>query len=143
MTENKAFRIPFIIKKQLKDRQSLHIIFLKLQYKVYRGASIFIVTHPFLMFHLFQKCFNLQVIPPPLFFKNSLNANINIYWTSDLNKYQLDLAKKSRLFWIKFKQFHIFSAYSKFHFSAYSKLLPQVMHSVSGVLPCAHVTCMG
>ena len=45
MKENKAFRIPFITKKQLKSRQALHTIFLKPQYKVYkviqRGASIF------------------------------------------------------------------------------------------------------
>ena len=40
MKENKAFRIPFITKKQLKGRQTLHRIFLKPQYKVYRGASI-------------------------------------------------------------------------------------------------------
>ena len=40
MKENKAFRIPFITKKQLKSRQVLHRIFLKHQYKVYRGASI-------------------------------------------------------------------------------------------------------
>ena len=40
MKENKAFIIPFITKKQLKSRQALHIIFLKAQYKVYRGASI-------------------------------------------------------------------------------------------------------
>ena len=36
----KAFRIPFISKKQLKSRQALHRIFLKPRYKVYRGASI-------------------------------------------------------------------------------------------------------
>ena len=41
MRENKAFRIPFIIKKQLNSRQALYRIFLKPQYKVYRGASIF------------------------------------------------------------------------------------------------------
>ena len=40
MKENKAFTIPFITKKQLKGKQALHIIFLKLQYKVYRGGSI-------------------------------------------------------------------------------------------------------
>ena len=40
MKENKAFRIPFITKKQLKSRQALHRIFLKPQYKVYRGVSI-------------------------------------------------------------------------------------------------------
>ena len=40
MKENKAFRILFITKKQLKSRQGLHRIFLKPQYKVYRGVSI-------------------------------------------------------------------------------------------------------
>ena len=40
MKENKAFRIPFITKKQLKGRQDLHRIFLKPQYKVYRDASV-------------------------------------------------------------------------------------------------------
>ena len=40
MKENKAFRIPFTTKKQLKSRQAMHRIFLKPQYKVYRGASI-------------------------------------------------------------------------------------------------------
>ena len=37
MKENKAFGIPFITKQQLKSRQALHRIFLKPQYKVYRG----------------------------------------------------------------------------------------------------------
>ena len=40
MKENKAFRIHFITKKQLKSRQALHRISLKPQYKVYRGPSI-------------------------------------------------------------------------------------------------------
>ena len=40
MKENKAFGIPFITKKQLKSIQALHRLFLKPQYKVYRGASI-------------------------------------------------------------------------------------------------------
>ena len=40
MKENKDFRIPDIIKKQLKSRQALHRILLKSQCKVYRGASI-------------------------------------------------------------------------------------------------------
>ena len=47
MKENKAFRIPFITKKQLKSRQALHIIFLKHQYKVYRGASILYLNASF------------------------------------------------------------------------------------------------
>ena len=40
MKENKTFRIPFITKKELKSRQTLHRVFFKPQYKVYRGASI-------------------------------------------------------------------------------------------------------
>ena len=40
MKEVKAFRIPFIIKKQLKSIQALYRIFLKPQYKEYRGALI-------------------------------------------------------------------------------------------------------
>ena len=40
MKENKAFRILFISKKQLKSRQGLHRMLLKPQYKVYRGVSI-------------------------------------------------------------------------------------------------------
>ena len=40
MKENKAFRILFITKKQLKSRQVSHRMFLKPQYKVYRGVSI-------------------------------------------------------------------------------------------------------
>ena len=40
MKENKAFRILFITKKQLKSRLGLHRMFLKPQYKVYRGVSI-------------------------------------------------------------------------------------------------------
>ena len=38
--KEKDFRIPFTNKKQLKSRQALHIILLRPQYKVYRGASI-------------------------------------------------------------------------------------------------------
>ena len=44
MKENKAFRIPFITKKQLKSRPALHRIFLKHQYKVYNGASILYIN---------------------------------------------------------------------------------------------------
>ena len=47
MKENKAFRIPFITKKQLKSRQALHRIFMKHQYKVYNGASILYINASF------------------------------------------------------------------------------------------------
>ena len=40
MKENKAFRILFITKKQLKSRQGSYRMFLKPQYTVYRGVSI-------------------------------------------------------------------------------------------------------
>ena len=40
MKEKKAFRIPFIIKKQLKSGQALLRISLIPQYKVYKGSSI-------------------------------------------------------------------------------------------------------
>ena len=40
MKENKAFRILFITKKQLKSRQGSYRMFLKPQCKVYRGVSI-------------------------------------------------------------------------------------------------------
>ena len=107
MKENKAFRIPFIIKKQLKSKQALHTIFLK--HKVYRSASILYCNASLSDVPYFSKMsqprgLNQQMVlncclPPPLSFKNSLKANINIYQPSDLNKYQLDLAKKSsRLF---------------------------------------------
>ena len=40
MKDNKALKILFITKKQLKSRQASHRMFLKPQYKVYGGASI-------------------------------------------------------------------------------------------------------
>ena len=48
MKENKAFRIPFITKKQLKSRQALHRIFLEntnTKYTEVPQSSI--STHPF------------------------------------------------------------------------------------------------
>ena len=55
MKENKAFRIPFVTKKQLKSRQLLLWIFLKPQYKVYRGASILYSNSSFSDVSSFQK----------------------------------------------------------------------------------------
>ena len=40
MKENKAFGIPFYSQKTIKKQTALYRIFLKPQYKVYRGASI-------------------------------------------------------------------------------------------------------
>ena len=61
MKENEAFGIPFIAKKQLKSRQALHRIFLKPQYKVYRGASILYFNASFSDVSLFQNYLNPQV----------------------------------------------------------------------------------
>ena len=100
MEENKAFRIHFITKEQLKSRQTLHRIFLKPQYKVYRGASILYFNTSFSDVPSFSKMFqppgeNQQMVLnsiylPSLSFKTSLKAKINIYQTSDPNKQQLD-----------------------------------------------------
>ena len=97
MKENRAFRILFITKKQLKSRQVLHRITLKPQYKVYRGASILYFNASFSDVPSFSKISqplgqNQQMVNsaecclPPLSFKISLKVNINIYQTSDLNK---------------------------------------------------------
>ena len=95
MEENKAFRIPSITKKQLKSRQALQRIFLKPQYKVYRSASILYFNASFSDVTSFSKMsqppgYYQQIVLnsclPPLPFKNSLKAKINIYKTSDLNK---------------------------------------------------------
>ena len=100
----------------------MHRIFLKPQYKVYIGASIHCFNVPFFWYSLFFKNSSAprlettngkQCCLPPLPFKISFKANINFYQTSDLNKWQLNWAKKiSVLFRIKFKRFHTFSAYS-------------------------------
>ena len=60
MKENKAFRIPFVTKKQLKSRQALHKNFLKPQYKVYRGASILYCNASFFDVSSFSKMSQLQ-----------------------------------------------------------------------------------
>ena len=58
MKENKAFRIPFIQnQKQLKGRQALHRILLKLQYKVCRGAAILYCNATFSDVPSFSKMF--------------------------------------------------------------------------------------
>ena len=88
MKENKVFRITFIAKKQKADR--LYIEFswnLNAKYTEVPQSSI--VMHPFLMFHIFQKCLDPRLepingfkqccLPQPLTFKNSLKAKINIY----------------------------------------------------------------
>ena len=87
MKENKAFRIPFLTKKQLKSRQALHRFFLKPQYKVYRGAWILYFNKFFSDVLSFSKNISTPRLEPTngkqclphLSSKMSLKANINIY----------------------------------------------------------------
>ena len=86
MKENKALRILFITKKQLKSRQALHRTFLKPQYKVYGGVSILYFNTSFSDVLCFSKISQppeptngKQCCLPPFPFNISLKANINIY----------------------------------------------------------------
>ena len=84
MKENKAFRILFITKKQLKSRQGSHRMFLKPQYKVYRGVSILYFNTSFSDVLSISKISQppqqmVKCCLPPLSFCISLKANINIY----------------------------------------------------------------
>ena len=87
MKENKAFRILFITKKQLKSRQGSYRMFLKPQYKVYRGVSILYFNTSFSDVLSILKIsqppvWNQQMVKcclPPLSFYISPKANINIY----------------------------------------------------------------
>ena len=104
--ENKAFRIPFITKKQKADRLYIYRIFLKSQYKAYRGASILYCNTSISDVLSFSKMSQ----PPGQCQQIALNSVVYhhpcpsriasrltltfIRHLSDLNKYQLDLAKK-------------------------------------------------
>ena len=104
--ENKAFRIPCITKKQ--GIQSLHRIFLKPQYKVYRGASIFYCNASFSDVPSFFKNVSTPrleprngikqcCLPPPLSFKNRLKANINIIHLTLINTNLIQQKEQSSL----------------------------------------------
>ena len=127
MKENKAFRIPFITKKQLKGRQALHRIFLKPQYKVYRGASILYCNASFSDVPSFSKMSQPQSLNQPMVLNSvvchqscpsRIVSRVTLTFVSHVTLINTNLIeqkkKNSLLFWIKFKQFHIFSAYSKF-----------------------------
>ena len=116
MKENKAFRIPFITKKQLKSRQTLHIIFLKPQCKVQSIQSILFWCSLFIK----------NISTPRLEPKNGkqycyhpctsrLASRLTLTFIRHLTLINSNLIKlkKSLLFRIKFEQFHIFSAHSK------------------------------
>ena len=81
MKENKAFRILFITKKQLKSRQGSYRVFLKPQYKVYRGVSILYFNTSFSDVLSISKISQQMVkcYLPPLSFYINPKAHINIY----------------------------------------------------------------
>ena len=73
--ENKAFRIPFITKKQQKSRQALHRIFLKPECKVYRGAAILYCNTSFSVVPSFSKMSQ----PPPFSAYSKLQCIMTLY----------------------------------------------------------------
>ena len=61
MKENKAFTIPFITKNNKKADQLCIEYSSNLDTNHGDVPQSSILMHPFLMFHLFQKCLNTQV----------------------------------------------------------------------------------
>ena len=180
MKVNKTLRISFITKKQLKSRQVLHIIFLKPQHKVYRGASILYINASFSNVPSFSKIpqppgQNQQMVlnsvayhPCPsrivsrlrlTFIRHLTLINSNLIkpkknCSSFLNKVsaisyfyciqQIPVYNYICTFFIVIVlNIFVCSYCCKLFVIIFFYLLPQVMHSVFGVLPCAHVTCMG
>ena len=124
MKENKAFRIPCITKKQLKNRQDLHRIFLKPQCKVYRGASILYFNASFSDVSCFSKMSqppgqNQQMVlnsivyhPCPSRLASRLTLTFIRHLTL-INSNLINHEKQSSLF-KNVKAVPYFSAYSKF-----------------------------
>ena len=126
MKENGAARILFKTKKRLKSRQTFHRSFLKPQFKVYRGASIFHFNASFSDVPYFLKIsqapgYNQQMLnsvvynlcPSRLALRLTLIFIRHMTW---INSNFFKQKKISLLFWIKFKQFHTFSVCSKLQF---------------------------
>ena len=135
MKENKAFRIPFTTKKQLKSRQAMHRIFLKPQYKVYRGASILYFNASFSDVSSFSKMSqppgqNQQINsiayhPCP----SRLASRLTLTFIRHLTLINSNLIQKkiSLFFSMRFKQFHIFIALNYL----FDKLLQNWQHCSS------------
>ena len=116
-----------------------------------------------------QQMVNSFVYHPCL---SRLGSRLTLTFIRHLTLISSNLIKQKKiglLFRIKFKQFYTFSAYSKLQcvFTLYVRfsliilnifvcrycckffviklfyLLPQVVHSVFGVLPCVHIKCIG
>ena len=121
MKEKKAFRIPFITKKQLQSWQALHIISLKPNTK-YRGVPQSSFSWWYLLFK--------NTSTPRLESANGKNSVVYHLCRSRLasrltltffrhltlinsNFIKQKKIKNGLLFRINFKQFHIFSAYNE------------------------------
>ena len=123
MKVNKAFRIPFITKKQLKSRQVLYKIFLKPQYKVWRGASILYFNASFSDVTSFSKIFqppglNQQMVNNVVYhpWPSRLASRLTLKFIRHLTLRNSNLIKQKQISFllrIKLKQFHNFSTYSK------------------------------
>ena len=122
MKENRGFRILFITKIQLKSRQAFNGIFLKPEFKVYRVSSILYFNASFSDVPSFSK-----ISQPPGQIQQMVNSvvcrpcpsrlasRITLTFIRHLPLVNSNLIEQkiSLLFGIKSKQFHTFSAYSK------------------------------
>ena len=100
MKENKAFRIPFIPKKQLKSRQALHRIFLKPSYNVYRGASILYFNTSFSFSKTSQLTgWNQQIVNSVVYHPcpSRLASRLTLTFIGDLTLINSNLIKQKKL----------------------------------------------
>ena len=109
--------------KMLMERWYICMVFLSLGNMVFRTVKVYkykvpsISTHPFLMFpFFFQKCLNPQVsvVYHPCLLR--LASRLTLTFIRHLTLINSNLIKHSKislLFRARFKQFHVFTAYSK------------------------------
>ena len=172
MKEKKAFRIPFITKKQLKSRQALHRIFLKPQYKVYRGASILYFNASFSDVPSFSKMSqppgqNQQMVLNSVVYHHPcpsrIASRLTLTFIRHLTLINSNLIKQKQkkmaiflvlitncsvylhfmyIFHCNDFEYFVCSYCCKLFVTKFFYLLPQAMHSLFGVLPYAHVTCI-
>ena len=181
MKEEKAFRICFITKNQLKGRHALHKTFLKPQYEVYRGASILYCNASFFDVPSFSKISqplgqNQQMVSNSVVYRHPcpsrIASRLTLTFIRHLTLINTNLIQQKKqspplnkvyaipyfqciqqilvqnyiicTFLIVIVLNIIMCSYCcKLFVVNFFYLLPQVMHSVFDVLPCAHVTCIG
>ena len=127
MKENKAFRIPFITKKTIKKQTGFAKNFLEAPIQSIQRCLNPLFQPILFWCSLFFKNISTprleptngvkQCCLPSLSFKISLNIYQTLTFIRHLTLINSNLMKQKKislLFWIKFKQFNIFSAYSKF-----------------------------